>query len=274
MADGQASLIPETQTQAETTAPAVVPRPAADALAPASVSMFERLARDPTVPVEKLEKLIELQERILDREARTAFNISFSELQAALPTVIERGRGDKNMAYALYEDIVEAVRPVLQQYGFSVSHRTEWPDKRTVKVVGILTHRDGHSRESEFMADADQSGSKNAIQALGSAVSYGKRYTLRDLLNIASREDDDGKAAGRLGKEKQRPESSVPEGFEDWVISLETVAEDGYAKLSETWKASPAKFREEMFRSARQQWEQIKKAALKNDATRVGSGAN
>ena len=39
---------------------------------------------------------------------------------------------------------------------------------------------------------------KNAVQAIGSSVSYGKRYTASLLLNLTTRgEDDDGTAAGR-----------------------------------------------------------------------------
>ena len=46
----------------------------------------------------------------------------------------------------------------------------------------------------------DTSGSKNAVQAVGSSTSYGKRYTASALLNLTSRlpddRDDDGRAAG------------------------------------------------------------------------------
>src|SRR6185295_6009416 len=62
---------------------------------------------------------------------------------------------------------------------------------------------DGHERTSEFLADADTSGSKNAIQARGSAVSYGHRYTTKDLLNITTREaaDDASYGLSRLARQ-------------------------------------------------------------------------
>jgi len=45
----------------------------------------------------------------------------------------------------------------------------------------------------------DNSGSKNAVQAVGSSVSYGKRYVMAALLNITTRgEDDDGNAAAPI----------------------------------------------------------------------------
>ncbi|MNO71030.1 ERF superfamily protein [compost metagenome] len=65
-----------------------------------------------------------------------------------------------------------------------------------MSVTGILMHRAGHREQTTMLLPLDTSGSKNAVQALGSSVSYGKRYVLCALLNITTRgEDDDGNAA-------------------------------------------------------------------------------
>ena len=53
--------------------------------------------------------------------------------------------------------------------------------------AGDLTHARGHSEKVWLQASRDDSGNKNAIQALGSTISYGRRYTTCDLLNITSR---------------------------------------------------------------------------------------
>jgi hypothetical protein len=129
-------------------------------------------------------------------------------MQAEIPTIAERGKTDKT-TYATLEDIIAAVRPVLHKHGFALSHETDWPDPKTVKVIGILQHKDGHSRRSVFLSAADTTGSKNAIQALGSAMSYGRRYTSMDLLNITTRAlDDDGGATGK---------PAPPEGYAEWL---------------------------------------------------------
>ena len=66
-----------------------------------------------------------------------------------------------------------------------------------ITVTGVLGHRDGHSEESTIPLPHDSSGSKNAVQAVGSSTSYGKRYTATLLLNIRTKgEDDDGKSGG------------------------------------------------------------------------------
>jgi len=211
------------------------------ALAPQSESsvalMFERLASNPDVDVAKLERLIAMQERILAHNATSEFNAAFAEMQAEIPSIVERGKTDKGK-YALIEDIADAVKPILQRHGFSLAFRTAWPDKGTVLVTGMLTHKGGHCRESQFLSAADSSGSKNAIQGLGSAITYGRRYTTKDLLNITSREeDDDGAAAGK--KEAPKP----PTGFQAWMDDITATADNGLKVFGKAWNESKPEFR-------------------------------
>jgi len=61
----------------------------------------------------------------------------------------------------------------------------------------VISHRDGHSEENSLSADADHSGEKNAIQAIGSTLTYLQRMTLKAALGLAAADDDDGKAASK-----------------------------------------------------------------------------
>lgn len=168
-----------------------------------TVSMFERLARDPSVDVEKLQRLMDLQERAFKRDAEAAFNADLAQLQAKLPTIQERGAikdrsGGVQSRYALWEDVNRAVLPLLRDYGFSLTFRQEQKEN-AICVTGVLSHRLGHSERTSITLPADISGSKNAVQAVGSSVSYGKRYTAGMLLNLISGDlerDDDATAAG------------------------------------------------------------------------------
>lgn len=225
------------------------------ALVPADhMSQIIALASNPAMDVDKLQRLIDMQKDAMQSNAVAAFNQAFAAMQAEIPTVIEKGRGDKGMSYATLEDIVETVRPVLRKHGFSLSHQTEWPDKTTVKVIGILTHCDGHERRSEFLASSDTSGSKNAIQALGSSNSYGRRYTTKDLLNIVTKhEDDDGKKAGA------KPE---PEGYAKWIKHLEATAPSGLKALAAAWECSEVAFTKHI---RVVDWEALKKIAKDAD---------
>lgn len=215
---------------APNSAPVAVPQPQPMDLA----TVLQGLALNPDVPVDKLEKIIALHERVQATAAKAAFDEAFAAMQADLPVIVEYKKGDGGKwSYAPLEDIVQAVRPTLSKHGFALSHATEWPDKGTVKVIGILSHKQGHERRSEFLSAADNSGSKNAVQALGSATSYGRRYTTNDLLNIVTRgEDDDAKRTARLNGPQ------APDGYAEWLGTLQTKAKEGWPALSKMWNTA------------------------------------
>lgn len=173
----------------------------------AFVSMIERAARDPSVDMDKLERLLSMQERVIERNARAAYAAALANMQQELPVIAQRGEirigTGKPQKYALWEDINEAIKPVLVKHGFALSFRTGQQDTK-ISVTGVLSHREGHSEETTIYLPADTSGSKNAVQAVGSSTSYGKRYTASALLNLTTRgEDTDGNEPGGTITEKQ-----------------------------------------------------------------------
>lgn len=175
-----------------------------------NISIVERMARDPNVNVDKLERLIALQERTLGHQSKAMFEKAFAEMRPVIPTITKNGVikvGDQVRArYAKHEDIQDVMTPILHRFGFSLRFRTEWPSPGIIRIVGILSHVGGYSQESAFEGEADTSGSKNAIQARGSTVSYGRRYTTCDLLNITSRgQDDDGRKGGEPSRRRDAP---------------------------------------------------------------------
>lgn len=175
------------------------PAPAASETT-AIISMIERAARDPSVDIEKMERLMLMQERAFERSAKAAYSAALAVMQPELPSVKERGgirdrAGKVQSTYALWEDINDAIKPVLAKHGFAISFRVSHPEG-AIAVTGVLIHEHGHSEETTIRLPHDGSGSKNAVQAVGSSVSYGKRYTASALLNLTSHgEDNDGKGA-------------------------------------------------------------------------------
>jgi hypothetical protein len=98
-------------------------------------------------------------------------------------------------------------------------------------------HRGGHSEEATKFYPADTSGSKNAIQAIGSSISYGKRYTASALLNLTSRKEDDDGAKG--GGEPVDPVKSAASLKKDnvWETFVKEVDACGsLASLAIVWK--------------------------------------
>jgi hypothetical protein len=164
----------------------------------ALLAVIERAASNPDMDINKLERIIALREQMLARQAVADFNAALSDMQDELPAIAERGAakvsGQVRYTFALWEDINTAIKPVLKAHGFALSFRTDFTDG--VSVTGVLSHRSGHSEQTTIKLPADASGNKNAVQAVASSVSYGKRYTAGALLNLTSYgEDDDAYSA-------------------------------------------------------------------------------
>lgn len=164
---------------------------------PSIMSIVASAMDNPNFDTGKLDALLKMQREVMKDRAVMAFNGAFSAMQAELP-VIEHDKvidhsGRKIATYAKFETINEIVRPILQKHGFAISFHTSNPGGKLAVTV-ILTHKDGHSQETTLEVPLDTSGAKNATQAVGSTVSYGKRYALCCILNITTKGEDDDAA--------------------------------------------------------------------------------
>lgn len=161
-------------------------------------------ASNPQFNAQNLSLMLEALRQIKKDEAEAEFNRYLSELQPKLPRVGKDGHvkypsskgGDVDFHFATYDAIDRAIRPLLAEYGFSISFDTEISDKGDV-YVGTLAHKLGHSKVSRMRLPADTSGGKNALQAVGSTDSYARRYLVTRLLNIVTEgADNDGNFVG------------------------------------------------------------------------------
>jgi len=167
-------------------APAI---PASDPM----VSMIERIAMSPDLPIDRLERMMDMKERMDAKEAEQQFNAAFAQASADFPAIPMRGEGHNRRPYATHADIVKHTRPTLSKHGLSLSWDTVVKDG-AVTVTAILSHVGGHARRTEMVLPADTSGSKNAVQAVGSTQTYGMRYTAQAILGLSLGEDTDDDA--------------------------------------------------------------------------------
>lgn len=173
------------------------------------LDIIGRAARDPSVDIDKMERLLAMQERVLERQAKADFTAAKLAMQPELPVITMKGRiviHDKNdkskvlqeTPFPRFEDIHEAVMPILQRHGFDLKFKNTTSETGKPVVTTILQHIGGHSDETEFELPMDTSGSKNNVQAVGSSTSYGKRYGTVAILNLRVHgEDDDAVEAGK-----------------------------------------------------------------------------
>ncbi|MCY1397758.1 ERF superfamily protein [compost metagenome] len=163
----------------------------------AMLDFIQRAAADPTVDIEKLERLIVLSERMQAKTAEAAFNAAMAQMQCEMPTVFEGATNThtKN-TYATLDDINRSVKSVMQAHGFAVTFKVVHV-QAGVSVTGILMHAAGHREETTLLLPVDTGPGRSTVQAVGSSVTYGKRYVMCALLNITTGDavDDDGAGA-------------------------------------------------------------------------------
>ena len=184
----------------------------------AMISVIERVATDPNADIGKLEKMLDMQERVLNRNAAQSFAADMAAMQAEMPRVFKLAKSH-NGNYARLEDINDALRPILQQFGFCVTFRINQQSIDVVTVTAVCSHKLGHSETASMTLPLDKSGSKNGVQAIGSTVSYGKRYAMCALLNISTGDDTNG---AELGRSQSKPEAPR-------IEQKPTISDDGFS---------------------------------------------
>lgn len=161
------------------------------------LQLIERVALDPSADVSKLEKMIELQERVMSRQAKEQFDSAMLQFQIKKP-ILEKASKGHNSKYAKLEYIQSVIEPVLREFGLFVRWKTEAANDNKTRVTCICSHIGGHSETSSMDVLPDAGGSKSAIQANGSAISYAQRYTMRSLLGLVIAEDTDGQTRATI----------------------------------------------------------------------------
>lgn len=151
--------------------------------------------------IETLERLMALQERWEASEARREFDEAISLARAEIRPIIKTrtvdfstAKGRTNYTYEDLASISDAVDPILSRHGLSYRYRSA-QDGPKVRVTCIISHSRGHREETSLEAHNDETGNKNSIQAVGSALTYLQRYSLKLALGLAAAPDDDARAA-------------------------------------------------------------------------------
>lgn len=156
-----------------------------------ALGVIQQMVTSGNFDVSVARELLEMQKDFMKHQAVINYNNDFALMSKEIP-VIAKSKKAHNTSYAPLEDIVSVVQPILSKYGFSISFTTEQQGLEAVTVNCILQHKDGHSTSTSLMLPTKAvNNSMNAMQAIGAAISYGKRYTICGILNIATAQDDD-----------------------------------------------------------------------------------
>jgi len=128
--------------------------------------------------------------------------ISFSEERGALFKALAEAQAeisnptfDKNNShfgskYASLTSVLDAVRKVFPKHGLSIIQGPEC-DGQVVSVETIIGHASGQWVSCTLSIPTGKPGA----HAIGSAITYAKRFTAQAMAGVAADDDDDGNAA-------------------------------------------------------------------------------
>jgi hypothetical protein len=199
-----------------------------------TLEVIERLATNPAVSVEVLDRLFGMQERTLARLAEQAYAGAMQRAQGAIQPIIRDKRNEQtNSGYASLEAVLAEVKPIYTREGFSLSFGEEpIVTAEMIRVGCDVMHADGHTKHYSYDCPMDDKGiagkvNKTPTHAKGSSASYARRYLTCMIFNIPTKDDDDGNAATkkRGGKREAEPTPVPPEHL-DFIDKINSAADE------------------------------------------------
>jgi ERF superfamily len=172
---------------------------------PNAITQLLSLAIDRNVPVETIEKLMALHERMADRTAAQEFAEAMTAFRTECPTItktqentqfkVTRSGVTRAARYAPLEEIDRVARPVAARHGLTWTWDTRIEGELS-HVSCRVAHIGGHSETTNVSMPFGSNAGSSPQQKYGTAQSYGMRYSLIAAMGITTADEDvDGAAA-------------------------------------------------------------------------------
>lgn len=205
----------------------------------ALLQVIERAASNPQVDIDKMERLMAMHERMVARDAESAFNDAMLACQTEIRRVAADADNPQTKSkYATYAKLDRVLRPIYTAKGISISYDTdESPKAEHIRVLAYVS-RGAYTRTYKIDMPADGKGAKGGdvmtkTHATGAGMQYGMRYLLKGIFNVAiGEEDNDGNA----------PRGMAETEVAEWIKKIEatTTKEAAKAVWHESVKAAKA----------------------------------
>lgn len=164
-----------------------------------AVTSLLDLAIREKVPVEVLERLVALKERVDERDARAEYLAAMAAFQRECPEIpkdktaqiITKKGGKYNYSYSPLETIVRTIQPHLERNGLAFRWTTERSERDgELNVVCISYHVGGHEERATFPVPTDTEAYMSGAQKNGAALTYGRRQSLVAVFGLVTADDD------------------------------------------------------------------------------------
>jgi len=160
------------------------------------------------VDLDAFEKLVNLVEKVQIDKAKREFYEALSNFQGEVPPIKKLSRADMGYGkpkynYAEFGEIVTTIQEPLKKHGLSYHFeigieptiiKGEKGEDIIVEFVAVtctVAHKSGYEKTTTMSVQKDAGAGKSNVQAVGSTITYLKRYTLLALLGIGTADPDD-----------------------------------------------------------------------------------
>lgn len=197
--------------------------------------------------IDKLERLMALQERWEANQAKKAYIENMAKFQSECPIIIKSKEGGTTKAgdvaykYAPIDVVLEmenkageSVKSLIARHGFSYDLDT--PSITTEEVTAVLTisHKDGYSRVFSInMPFTDKTNMMNRAQVVGATSSYAKRYVFLNGFGIMTGDEDTDSITDVQQEDFSARLNEIPEQYRAKWVSMESTVKNraGYTNL-------------------------------------------
>lgn len=155
------------------------------------VSALDRICHSDTKDLTNLHSFLDAIDRQHAKQAEQSFNKALAAVQRRAPRIAKNGVIRTNtgakVPYSTPGDIDEAMRPLLAEYGLSLTSEAHFLGNNMIKVVTFLRHDDGHKEQTEVPLPIETTNKlKDETKAFVSTYSYGRRVNTIALLNLVA----------------------------------------------------------------------------------------
>lgn len=160
-----------------------------------------KIATQKDLDPDRLEKFIDLQFKLEDKQNEKAFKSALANFQGDVPNIYKSKKVDfksktgsrTKYDYAPLEEIVETIKPHLQNHGLSFSFDIKIiANEKQRELITTVNHSSGHSRDFSYFFDPIHDDARmNMSQRSKSALSYAKRAALENALGLVTANEDD-----------------------------------------------------------------------------------
>ncbi len=152
--------------------------------------------KSPSPSHEVLRVLFDARQVEATEHQRMEFDRAMADAQAEMQPVLRDGiNRERNSRHARLEAIDAAIRPIYTRHGFALTFDNPEESDAAITVICTVSHSGGYQKSFRLAGGRDDRGlketvNKTPIQAVGSTVSYLRRYLTCMVFNVTMTNDD------------------------------------------------------------------------------------